>query len=87
MPGPWTDTVLARGECRPTICGVFADHELIASLDCQSVLNVPIRWRTWGSLNLLHAERWYGPDDAIACRPCGAVLRLSAAPSYVHRPG
>ena len=43
---------------------------------CQSVLNVPIRWRgrTWGSLNLLHAERWYGPDDAIA-------MKLSSASS------
>ena len=94
-PGPWTDTVLARGECYigytpDDLRSVFADHELIASLDCQSVLNVPIRWRgrTWGSLNLLHAERWYGPDDAIACRPYAQLvlpallLRLSAAPSY-----
>ncbi len=81
MPGPWTDTVLARGECYigytpDDLRSVFADHELIASLDCQSVLNVPIRWRgrTWGSLNLLHAERWYGPDDAIACRPYAQLV-------------
>ena len=39
--------VLARGECYigytpDDLRSVFADHELIASLDCQSVLNVPI---------------------------------------------
>ena len=27
-----------------------------------------------GSLNLLHAERWYGPDDAIACRPYAQLV-------------
>lgn len=80
-PGPWTETVLDRGEPyigrTPTdLRAVFSDHALIASLDCQSVLNMPIRWRgrTVGSLNLLHAAHWYGPEDAAACRPYAQLV-------------
>lgn len=80
-PGPWTETVLNRGEpyigrTPEDLQAVFSDHALIASLDCQSVLNMPIRWRgrTVGSLNLLHAAHWYGPDDAAACRPYAQLV-------------
>ncbi|WP_088954841.1 GAF domain-containing protein [Variovorax sp. HW608] len=40
---------------------VFFDHALIHSLGCESVLNIPLRWReqTIGTLNLLHQENWY----------------------------
>ncbi|WP_088138920.1 GAF domain-containing protein [Achromobacter xylosoxidans] len=80
-PGPWTETVLDRGEpyigrTPADLQAVFTDHALIASLDCQSVLNMPIRWRgrTVGSLNLLHAAHWYGPDEAAACRPYAQLV-------------
>ncbi|MGS1105906.1 GAF domain-containing protein [Achromobacter anxifer] len=80
-PGPWTQTVLDRGEAYigrtpADLQAVFSDHALIASLDCQSVLNMPIRWRgrTVGSLNLLHAAHWYGPDEAAACRPYAQLV-------------
>ena len=99
MPGPWTDTVLARGECYigytpDDLRSVFADHELIASLDCQSVLNVPIRWRGRTGLAqpaarraLVRSGRRHRLPALCAAGAAGAVLRLSAAPSYVHRPG
>lgn len=82
--GPWTETVLERGEAYigytlEDLRGVFADHALIASLGCESVLNLPVRWRgrTLGSLNLLHAAHRYTPGDAIACRAL-AQLALPA---------
>ncbi|WP_027576893.1 GAF domain-containing protein [Bradyrhizobium sp. WSM1743] len=83
-PGPWTEAVLDRGEAYIGYTGddlrtVFSDHELIASLGCESVLNMPVRWRgrTLGSLNLLHEAGWYGEDDAAVCLPF-AQLALPA---------
>ncbi|MBB4394057.1 GAF domain-containing protein [Bradyrhizobium sp. ERR14] len=83
-PGPWTEAVLDRGEAYigrslDDLRNVFADHELIASLGCESVLNMPVRWRgrTLGSLNLLHEAGWYGADDVAACLPF-AQLALPA---------
>ena len=83
-PGPWTEAVLDRGEAyigrtQADLRNVFSDHELIASLGCESVLNMPVRWRgrTLGSLNLLHEAHWYGEDDVAACLPF-AQLTLPA---------
>ncbi|MGY8681498.1 GAF domain-containing protein [Bradyrhizobium sp. UFLA05-153] len=83
-PGPWTEAVLDRGEAyigrtQDDLRTVFSDHELIASLGCASVLNMPVRWRgrTLGSLNLLHKACWYGEDDVDACLPF-AQLALPA---------
>ncbi|RZN12906.1 GAF domain-containing protein [Bradyrhizobium genosp. SA-3] len=83
-PGPWTEVVLDRGEAyigrtQDDLRNVFPDHELIASLGCESVLNMPVRWRgrTLGSLNLLHESGWYGADDVAACLPF-AQLALPA---------
>ena len=83
-PGPWTEAVLDRGEAyigrtRDDLRDVFSDHELIASLGCESVLNMPVRWRgrTLGSLNLLHEAGWYDEDDVAACLPY-AQLTLPA---------
>lgn len=83
-PGPWTEAVLDRGEAfigrtQDDLRNVFSDHELIASLGCESVLNMPVRWRgrTLGSLNLLHEAHWYGEDDVAACLPF-AQLTLPA---------
>ena len=83
-PGPWTEAVLDRGEAYigrtdADLRAVFPDHELIASLGCASVLNMPVRWRgrTLGSLNLLHEAHWYGEDDIAASLPF-AQLALPA---------
>lgn len=58
---------------RAALCGknsedirsVFFDHELIASLGCASVLNLPVRWdgKVIGSLNLLHQAHHYDDVD------------------------
>jgi hypothetical protein len=73
--GPWVDIVLERGEVyightHDDLQRVFADHQLLASLGCESVLNVPVRWRgaTLASLNLLHTAHWYRDSPLpLAC--------------------
>lgn len=49
---------------------VFSDHELMASLGCESMLAMPVRWRgeTVGSLNLLHEAYWYSEADVPLAR-------------------
>lgn len=88
-PGHWTEVVMERGDAYigytlPDIQAVFNDHELIASLGCESVLNMPIRWagRTVGSLNLLHAAHWYGPEDIGACRPYAQLTLPAVLPFF-----
>lgn len=63
---PWMQRVVHGGEAyigrtREDIREVFYDHELIWSLACESVLNMPVRWRgqTLGTLNLLHRAGHY----------------------------
>lgn len=44
---------------------IFADAELIRSLGCGSILNVPLKnavGRTWGTVNLCAAEGTYTPE-------------------------
>ena len=63
---PWMQQVIGAGQpyigrTREDIREVFYDHELIWSLGCESVLNLPVRWRgqTMGTLNLLHRAGFY----------------------------
>jgi len=58
---------------------VFFDHELIASLGCASVLNVPVVWddRVLGTINLLHEAEWYDEADA----PIGLAFANLAVPA------
>jgi hypothetical protein len=84
--GDWVDTVLVRGEAfigrtPDDLRAVFADHALIASLGCESVLNVPVRWkgRTLASLNLLHTRAWYRDDHA----PLAQSLAQFALPALL----
>jgi GAF domain-containing protein len=55
------------GRTADDIRAVFFDHELIASLGCASVLNVPVVWddRLLGTLNLLHEAHWYDEADIV----------------------
>jgi GAF domain-containing protein len=69
-PTPWAQQVLHDkrpyiGRTAADIRAVFFDHELIASLGCASVINVPVVWdgRVLGTLNLLHEEGWYDEGD------------------------
>ena len=63
---PWMRQVMQSGQPyigrnRTDIQYVFFDYELIWSLGCESVLNMPVRWRgtTLGTLNLLHRSGHY----------------------------
>ena len=81
---PWMQQVIGRGEAyightREDIRNVFYDHELIGSLGCESVLNLPVRWRgqSVGTLNLLHRAGFYTQDDVAPVR-VAAHLALPA---------
>lgn len=72
---PWMQRVISGGEIYigrnyDDIRSVFFDHELIRSLGCESVLNVPVRWKgqTLGTLNLLHEAGWYKESDEAPAR-------------------
>ncbi|MFE5506580.1 GAF domain-containing protein [Amycolatopsis japonica] len=58
---------------------IFADHELIDSLGCGAVINVPVvdEGRTLGVLNLLDAEGHYD-DDSVAVARSLAPLAVPA---------
>lgn len=62
----WMQQVIGHGEpylgrTRDSIRDAFFDYELIWSLGCESVLNLPVRWRgeTVAVVNLLHREGHY----------------------------
>jgi hypothetical protein len=74
-PSPWSDGLFIRGEpyigyTREDIRTVFFDYELIWSLGCESVINMPVRWRsqTLGTLNLLHQANYYEPRHVAPVR-------------------
>lgn len=73
--GPWFDIVHGRREffvanTIEEIAEVLFDHELINSLGCQSVVNVPIiiRDELIGSMNLLDEAHHYTPERLQAIR-------------------
>jgi hypothetical protein len=77
---PWMRHVLREG--KPWICRtradvkeVFFDYELIWSLGCESMLNLPIRWRgeTIGTLNLSHRAGYYDESHIPEVRHFGAL--------------
>jgi len=59
------------GRNRAAVAAVFDDHELISSLGCGAVVNVPVvdGGRTLGVLNLLDAEGAYSDDSVTAALP------------------
>ena len=89
---PWMRHVLRGGN--PWICRtredikeVFFDYELIWSLGCESMLNMPVRWRgeTVGTLNLSNKAGHFTEADIANVRHLGALalpalLTLAAAP-------
>ncbi len=82
----WFQRVLGRGETYigrsyDDIRDVFFDHELIRSLGCESVLNVPVRWdgTSIGTINLLHEAGFYTEADI----PAAQVFAALAAPGLM----
>ena len=62
----WTEKLLIKQECyigydANDIKKYFFDHELIHSLGCDAILNVPVVYDsvTLGTVNLVHEEGWY----------------------------
>lgn len=86
VASPWTEQLFGRrepyiGRSAADIRAVFFDHELIASLGCESVLNLPVAWdgRVLGTINLLHEAGWYDEADV----PVGLAFAALAVPAYL----
>ena len=86
-PSAWTERLFRErrpyvGRTADDIRAVFFDHELILSLGCQSVLNVPVVWneRTLGTINLLHEAGWYEERDL----PVATAFAALAVPGYLE---
>jgi GAF domain-containing protein len=64
-----------------SIAGVFPDYELIQSLGCESVINVPIEidGEVVGTINCLHEADFYTPDRIAAAE----ALKLPAAACFL----
>jgi GAF domain-containing protein len=78
---PWIRRVVVQqqpylGRDRTAVAAVFDDHELIASLGCGAVVNVPVvdGGRTLGVLNLLDAEGAYTDDSVTAALPLAGLV-------------
>ena len=67
------------GPDRAAVREIFADHELIDSLGCGAVINVPVvaAGRTLGVLNILDAEGRYD-EDSVAAAQALAPLAVPA---------
>ena len=85
-PGPAMTRLF--GERRPhigrtaaDIRASFPDAELILSLGCESVLNLPVLFdgRVLGTINLLHSAGWYDEGDL----PLGLTFAALAVPGYL----
>lgn len=83
---PWAQRLLVEGEpyvgyTAEDIRSVFFDHELIATLGCDSVLNLPViaDGVVVGTINLLHQANWYTPEHAERGKPYADLL----APSFL----
>ena len=81
---PWIRRVVVQqqpyiGRDRAAVAAVFDDHELIESLGCGAVVNVPVvdGGRTIGVLNLLDAEGAYTDESVTAALP---LARLAVEP-------
>ncbi|MEM5471862.1 GAF domain-containing protein [Hoeflea sp. AS60] len=63
------------------IAEVFPDYELIASLGCESVINVPviINGRVCGTINCLHEAGFYTPERVAASN----ALKLPGAAAFL----
>ena len=79
-PSSWTNRLFRDHEpyiglTAADIRAVFPDHELIASLGCASVLNIPVveNNRTLGTINLLHETHWYDESDIPIARAFAAL--------------
>jgi hypothetical protein len=78
---PWSAHVIDGqrayiGYTAEDIRWAFYDHELIRSLGCDSVVNMPVIWdgRVLGTMNLLAGARHYNEQDIPRLEPFAALL-------------
>ena len=90
---PWMQQVMQQGlpyigRNADDLRDVFYDHELIVSLGCRSVLNIPLRWRgeTLGTLNMLHEENWYGAGHVELARVFSQLAVPAVMAQYTKEP-
>jgi hypothetical protein len=86
----WSDHVLRRGEIfvgstREDIKAVFSEYEVLWSIGCESVLNIPVRKNgvTLGTMNLLGEAGLYDHAD-IALAMVFAQLAVSPLEDQVQ---
>ena len=89
-PTSWTEQLLICQNCyigynADDIREFFLDYELIHSLGCDAILNVPVVWNgvTLGTCNLMHEEGWYDKGDTEIAMTIASI----AAPAYLHVSG
>ena len=87
-PGLWSRTVIDQRQTFvansiAAIAEVFPDHELIRSLNCESVVNLPVVFAgaVIGTVNLLDAAGYYAPERVARVEglsPFAAAALLAA---------
>ena len=89
-PTSWTEQLLICQNCyigynADDIREFFLDYELIHSLGCDAILNVPVVWNgvTHGTCNLMHEEGWYDKGDTEMAMTIASI----AAPAYLRVSG
>lgn len=87
---PWMRRVIHSGQpyigrTQQDIAEHFFDHALIHSLGCDSILNMPVRWRgqTLGTLNLCHRAGHYDEGHLPRVR----LIAQLAAPALLMLTG
>ena len=86
----WTEKLLTRQECfigydENDMKKYFFDHQLIHSLGCDAILNVPVVYDgvTLGTINLVHEEGWYEEGDT----EIALTLASIAVPAFLQIAG
>ena len=86
----WTEKLLINQECfigynANDIKKYFFDYELIHSLGCDAILNVPVVYDgvTIGTINLVHEEGWYEEGDTEIALTIASI----AAPAFLQIAG
>ena len=89
-PTAWTEKLLINQECyigydSGDIKEFFFDHELIHSLGCDAILNVPVVYDgvTLGTINLVHEAGWYEEGDTEIALTIASI----AAPAFLQCAG
>ena len=86
-PSPWSQQLFEErrpyiGYDADDIREVFFDHELIISLGCESIINIPVahKGRTLGTLNVLNEAGWFSEADI----PAALVFAGLAVPAFLE---